>query len=59
MIDCVSGDSGKWSRMFGLGIASGVEHRFMVKEECNLQMGHIVRVGRGTHIYMAMTLLYA
>ena len=37
--------------MFGLGIASGVEHRFMVKEECNLQMGHIVRVGRGTHLY--------
>jgi hypothetical protein len=38
--------------MFGLGIASGVEHKFIVKEESNLQMGHIVRVGRVTHIFI-------
>jgi len=38
--------------MFGLGITSGVEDTFMVKEECNLQMGHIVRVGRRTHIFI-------
>ena len=38
--------------MFGFGIASGVEHTFVAKgaQECNLQMGHIVRVGRGTHL---------
>jgi len=38
--------------MFGFGIASGVEHTFVAKgaQECNLQMGHVVRVGRGTHI---------
>jgi hypothetical protein len=38
--------------MLGLGIASGVEDTFMVKEDRNLQMGHIVRVGRGTHIFI-------
>ena len=44
--------SGNQSRMLGLGISSGVEDTFMVKEECNLQMGYIVRVGRGTHIFI-------
>ncbi len=39
--------------MFGLGITSSVEHTFVAKQvhECNLQMGHVVCVGRGTHIW--------
>jgi hypothetical protein len=45
--------------MFVFGIASGVEHTFVAKgvQECNFEMGHVVRVGRRTHIYMMTTLV--